>query len=69
MKKSFFLYPTTNGDIVLSGYPSWVRYSNVYPFRLYTFLLDEHSSQRIGERKFRSERASTRVSARVSAAT
>ena len=50
MKKSFFLYPTTNGDIVLSGYPSWVRHSNVYPFRLYTFLLDEHSSQRIGEK-------------------
>ena len=50
MKKSFFLYPTTGGDIVLSGYPSWVRHSNVYPFRLYTFLLDEHSSQRIGEK-------------------
>ena len=50
MKKSFFLYPTTNGDIVLSGYPSWVRHSNVYPFRLYTFLLDERSSQRIGEK-------------------
>ena len=33
MKKSFFLYPTTGGDIVLSGYPSWVRYSNVYPFK------------------------------------
>ena len=25
MKKSFFLYPTADGDIVLSGYPSWVR--------------------------------------------
>ena len=50
MTKSFFLYPTTGGDIVLSGYPSWVRHSNVYPFRLYTFLLDEHSSQRIGEK-------------------
>ena len=50
MTKSFFLYPTTDGDIVLSGYPSWVRHSNVYPFRLYTFLLDERSSARIGEK-------------------
>ena len=50
MKKSFFLYPTTTGDIVLSGYPSWVRHSDVYPFRIYTFLLDEDSSERIGER-------------------
>ena len=50
MKKSFFLYPTTDGDIVLSGYPSWVRRSKVYPFRLYTFLLDEGSSARIGEK-------------------
>ena len=49
MKKSFFLYPTADGDIVLSGYPSWVRYSDVYPFRLYRFLLDEASSERIGE--------------------
>lgn len=49
MKKSFFLYPTDNGDIVLSGYPSWVRHSDVYPFRIYTFLLDERSSKRIGE--------------------
>ena len=50
MKKTFFLYPTTDGDIVLSGYPSWVRHSDVYPFRVYTFLLDEGSSKRIGER-------------------
>ena len=50
MKKSFFLYPTVAGDIVLSGYPSWVRPSDVYPFRVYTFLLDEGSSKRIGER-------------------
>ena len=50
MKKSFFLYPTADGDIVLSGYPSWVCYSDVYPFRVYTFLLDEGSSARIGER-------------------
>lgn len=50
MKKSFFLYPTADGDIVLSGYPSWVRRSDVYPFRLYTFLLDEGSSARIGEK-------------------
>ena len=50
MKKSFFLYPTGNGDIVLSGYPSWVRRSDIYPFRLYTFLLDEGSSARIGEK-------------------
>ena len=50
MKKSFFLYPTADGDIVLSGYPSWVRYSDIYPFRLYTFLLDEGSSKRIGEK-------------------
>ena len=50
MKKSFFLYPTTDGDIVLSGYPSWVRLSDIYPFRIYTFLLDEGSSKRIGEK-------------------
>ena len=50
MKKSFFLYPTGNGDIVLSGYPSWVRRSDVYPFRIYNFLLDERSSKRIGEK-------------------
>ena len=50
MKKSFFLYPTANGDIVLSGYPSWVRHSDVYPFRIYTFLLDERSSERTGEK-------------------
>ncbi|MCE2416732.1 hypothetical protein J4G07_22385 [Candidatus Poribacteria bacterium] len=50
MKKTFFLYPTTDSDIVLSGYPSWVRHSDVYPFRVYTFLLDEGSSKRIGER-------------------
>ena len=50
MKKSFFLYPTADGDIVLSGYPSWVRHSDVYPFRIYTFLLDERSSARIGEK-------------------
>lgn len=49
MKKSFFLYPTAGGDIVLSGYPSWVCHSDVYPFRVYTFLLDERSSERIGE--------------------
>ena len=49
MKKSFFLYPTTDEDIVLSGYPSWVCRSDVYPFRIYTFLLDERSSERIGE--------------------
>ena len=50
MKKSFFLYPTGDGDIVLSGYPSWVRSSDIYPFRIYTFLLDERSSARIGEK-------------------
>ena len=50
MKKSFFLYPTAGGDVVLSGYPSWVRHSKVYPFRIYTFLLDEGSSARIGEK-------------------
>ena len=50
MKKSFFLYPTIDGDIVLSGYPSWVRHSDIYPFRIYTFLLDERSSARIGEK-------------------
>ena len=50
MKKSFFLYATAAGDIVLSGYPSWVRHSTVYPFRIYTFLLDEGSSKRIGEK-------------------
>ena len=50
MKKSFFLYPTGDGDIVLSGYPSWVRHSDIYPFRIYTFLLDERSSARIGEK-------------------
>ena len=50
MKKSFFLYPTTAGDIVLSGYPSWVCRSDVYPFRVYTFLLDERSSARTGEK-------------------
>ena len=50
MQKSFFLYPTAGGDIVLSGYPSWVRHSKVYPFRIYTFLLDEGSSKRIGEK-------------------
>lgn len=50
MKKSFFLYPTADGDIVLRGYPSWVRHSKVYPFRIYTFLLDEGSSKRIGEK-------------------
>ena len=50
MKKSFFLYPTTDGDIVLSGYPSWICHSDVYPFRIYTFLLDERSSKRIGEK-------------------
>lgn len=50
MKKTFFLYPTTDGDIVLSGYPSWVRRSDIYPFRIYTFLLDEASSARIGEK-------------------
>ena len=50
MKKSFFLYPTIDGDIVLSGYPSWVYHSDVYPFRIYTFLLDEDSSKRIGEK-------------------
>jgi hypothetical protein len=50
MKKTFFLYPTADGDIVLSGYPSWVRHSDIYPFRIYTFLLDERSSARIGEK-------------------
>ncbi len=50
MKKSFFLYPTTDGDIVLGGYPSWVCHSDIYPFRIYTFLLDECSSARIGEK-------------------
>lgn len=50
MKKSFFLYPTGNGDIVLSGYPSWVRRSNIYPFRIYNFLLDERSSKLVGEK-------------------
>ena len=50
MKKSFFLYSTVDGDIVLSGYPSWVRHSDVYPFRVYTFLLDEGSRKRIGEK-------------------
>ena len=50
MKKSFFLYPTADGDIVLSGYPSWVCHSDVYPFLIYTFLLDERSSARIGEK-------------------
>ena len=50
MKKSFFLYSTVDGDIVLSGYPSWVRHSDIYPFRIYTFLLDEDSSKRIGEK-------------------
>ncbi len=50
MTKSFFLYPTANGDIVLSGYPSWVCHSDVYPFRIYTFLLDERSSARIEEK-------------------
>ena len=50
MKKSFFLYPTADGDIVLSGYPSWVCLSDIYPFRIYTFLLDEGSSKRIGEK-------------------
>lgn len=50
MKKSFFLYPTVNGDIVLSGYPGWVCHSDVYPFRIYTFLLDERSGNRIGEK-------------------
>lgn len=50
MKKSFFLYPTADGDIVLSGYPSWVCHSDIYPFRVYTFLLDERSSARIGEK-------------------
>ena len=49
MKKYFFLYPTADGDIVLSGYPSWVCRSAVYPFRLYRFLLDEASRARIGE--------------------
>ena len=49
MKKCFFLYPTADGDIVLSGYPSWVRHSDVYPFRIHKFLLDERSSARIGE--------------------
>ena len=49
MKKSFFLYPTADEDIVLSGYPSWVCPSDVYPFRIYTFLLDARSSARIGE--------------------
>lgn len=49
MKKSFFLYPTADGDIVLSGYPSWIRHSDIYPFRIYNFLLDERSSARIGE--------------------
>ena len=50
MKKSFLLYPTVDGDIVLSGYPSWICRSDVYPFRIYTFLLDERSSERIGEK-------------------
>ena len=50
MKKCFFLYPTDDGDIVLSGYPSWVLRSDIYPFRIYTFLLDERSSARIGEK-------------------
>ena len=50
MKKSFFLYSTVDGDIVLSGYPSWVRHSDIYPFRIYTFLLDERSNARIGEK-------------------
>ena len=50
MKKSFFLYQTVDGDIVLSGYPSWVCRSDVYLFRIYTFLLDEGSSKRIGEK-------------------
>jgi hypothetical protein len=50
MKKSFFLYQTEKGDVVLSGYPSWVRRSDIYPFRIYTFLLDERSSARIGEK-------------------
>lgn len=50
MKKSFFLYPTATGEIVLSGYPSWVCRSEFYPFRIYTFLLDEGSSKHIGEK-------------------
>ena len=50
MKKSFFLYPTVNGDIVLSGYPGWVCHSDVYPFRTSTVLLDERSRDRIGEK-------------------
>ena len=50
MKKSFFLYPTNDGDIVLSGYPSWICHSDIYPFRIYTFILDERSSARIGEK-------------------
>ena len=50
MKKSFFLYQTEKGDVVLSGYPSWVHRSDIYPFRLYTFLLDERSSARIGKK-------------------
>ena len=50
MTKSFFLYSTADGDIVLSGYPFWVCHSKVYPFRIYTFLLDERSSKRIGEK-------------------
>ena len=49
MKKVSFLYPTDDGDIVLSGYPSWVCHSDTYPFRIYTFLLDERSSARIEE--------------------
>lgn len=49
MQKSFFFYPTHDGDIVLSGYPSWICPSDVYPFRIYTFLLDKRSSARIGE--------------------
>ena len=48
LKKAFFLYPTDDGDIVLSGYPSWVCHSDTYPFRIYTFLLDARSSARIG---------------------
>lgn len=49
MKKSFFFYPTASeGDIVLSGYFSWVCHSDIYPFQTYTFLLDERSSARIG---------------------
>ena len=50
MKKSFYFYPTADGDIVVSGYPGWICHSDVYPFRTYTLFLDERSRDRIGEK-------------------